>query len=171
MQIRVRCFCVSAYSGEAINITVNSGIFINTWPECLENQLSLERITPFSSGPSPSPLSLYGEDEFVFWCGFSPPVHISLNWAAGWFSITVQFRIIRDNDKEQMGPSHPEAFHWIDGFPSRLAVSLPPLQVVKSVTCILRDPSETRCSRLFLDSPMVTSSFQFLWCLQTDCFF
>ena len=30
MQIKMRHFCLSAYSGEAINITVNSGIFIST---------------------------------------------------------------------------------------------------------------------------------------------
>lgn len=36
MQIKIWCFYLSAYSGEAINITVNSGIFITTWLECLE---------------------------------------------------------------------------------------------------------------------------------------
>lgn len=36
MQIKIWCFYLSAYSGETINITVNSGIFITTWLECLE---------------------------------------------------------------------------------------------------------------------------------------
>lgn len=36
----------------------------------LKNWLRLERISLCSSGPSPSPLSLCQEDEFVFWCVF-----------------------------------------------------------------------------------------------------
>lgn len=36
MQIKIWWFYLSAYSGEAINITVNSGIFITPWLECLE---------------------------------------------------------------------------------------------------------------------------------------
>lgn len=82
----------------------------------LKNWLSLERISLCSSGPSPSPLSLCQEDEFVFWCVFllPPPFHILLKWALSWFSITSWFRIIKDNDKEEMVLFHPEAHYWID---------------------------------------------------------
>lgn len=92
----------------------------------LKNWLRLERISLCSSGPSPSPLSLCQEDEFVFWCVFplSPPFHILLKWALSWFSITSWFRIIKDNDKEQMVLSHPEAHYWIDRCKFTQATSL-----------------------------------------------
>ena len=91
----------------------------------LKNWLSLERISLCSSGPSPSPLSLCQEDEFVFWCVFllPPPFHVLLKWALSWFSITSWFRIIKDNDKEQMALFHPEAHYWIDGCKSTQVTS------------------------------------------------
>lgn len=133
MQIKIWCFYLSAYSEEAINITVNSGIFITTWLERLEKLAQPWRYQSLQLWTKPQSFVSVLRNEFVFWCVFSlPPTFcILLKWAMSWFSIATLFGIIKDNDKEPMVFSHPEAHYWIDKCRSRQATSLSTAQVIK----------------------------------------
>ena len=140
----------------------------------LKNWLSLERISLCSSGPSPCPLSLCREDEFVFWCVFlrPPPFQILLKWALSWFSITPWFRIIKGSDKEQMVLSQPEAHYWTDRCKSTQETSLSIAQGDRVNASHSRGPLE---AHLLHEPFLATLDVQCASCfskpLQTDCQF